>query len=134
MKNLNQLRRQLIAARLADDCRRVQSLARTIECHDSMRAYYPDDCRRVAVSVYAVTRRRGGPEEGGWYFNSFEHIFTHPGRVKARKALAIRRRLFLRFADQEHGDIYSSRGGREISVSADRWPGEQSAKHRPAYS
>lgn len=41
--------------------------------------------RRVIVSVYRVYRCYGGPEEGGWYYDAYQHLDSkqvRPSRVK----------------------------------------------------
>jgi hypothetical protein len=30
------------------------------------------------ISVYSITRCYGGPEEGGWYYDHFDLLETHP--------------------------------------------------------
>lgn len=41
--------------------------------------------KRVIVSVYRVCRCYGGPEEGGWYYDAYEHLeskVVRPSQVK----------------------------------------------------
>ena len=67
------------------------------------------------VTVYAVTRQYGGPEEGGWWYNEYEPEDSI--RVDGERAQATMvRQLEKTWLGETHGDIYSVRGGVEHYV------------------
>ena len=102
------------------------------------------------VNVYIVTRHYGGPEEGGWWFNSGEPLASVPVVIGPKppwvcefrstyapdvsehdKAILTAKTAELEamFGDEARGDIYSVLGGCEIDVSWDDktaapWPEE----------
>lgn len=63
------------------------------------------------VTVYAVTRCYGGPEEGGWWWNAREQVTSIPlreaGSVEEINSIL----TFLEGRYEDEGDIYSVRGG-----------------------
>lgn len=68
------------------------------------------------VTVYAITRHYGGPEEGGWWYNAHTPVCTvplvRPGDVKEIEEII----AFLAPRFESEGDIYSVRGGTEIAI------------------
>lgn len=84
------------------------------------------------LTVYAVTRHYGGPEEGGWWYNVHEPIFS-TGKVLARRLNKVRERLFKQFSCYRDGDIYSVLGGMDIDIVAERTVGQYATRHHPRY-
>lgn len=75
------------------------------------------------VNVYSVERQYGGPEEGGWWYNTYEGLESV--RVKTRKQEeAARARLEEEYGILREGDIYSARGGTDIVLYVERIPRE----------
>ena len=85
------------------------------------------------VSAYAVTRNYGGPEEGGWWYDWYEHLETRPIPHPAVTEV-IRTSLREKHADEEYGDIYSVRGGVLVRVMLEDEPHEFESTERPYYS
>lgn len=88
---------------------------------------------RVVVSAYAVVRRYGGREEGGWWYDCFTHIESsrpiRPARVPHQRA-----RLFLRHQHVVEGAITSVLGGTELWIGWEFAPGEMATRERPQYA
>jgi len=72
--------------------------------------------RNIYVTVYAITRNYGGPQEGGWWWNAYwvdsTHCYGH-----SRKSMGKARRSFDKArkeaSDYSWGNIYSAAGGVE---------------------
>lgn len=84
------------------------------------------------INAYAVTRHRGGSEEGGWYYNHYETVKTVRAATKA-KAERRQRSLEAEFAPQAYGNIYSVRGGCEYRVLIESGPHASETRTRPCY-
>ena len=107
------------------------------------------------INVYAVTRHYGGPEEGGWWYNSGSpiesrsivvgppppwvpespHGHSYPDlsphdmeRIRAEMEL-----MEERYESVSCGDIYSVLGGVEVQVDHDEEPGKYWPEERPYY-
>ena len=106
------------------------------------------------INVYAVTRHYGGPEEGGWWYNSgspiesrsmvvgppppwvpesrrhsYPDLSTHDmERIRAEMEL-----MEERYESVSCGDIYSVLGGVEVQVDHDEEPGKYWPEERPYY-
>ena len=80
------------------------------------------------VTVYKVTRHYGGPEEGGWWYNWYEPVFTEPFT-----SMTQRDEMQKRWRDQDTGDIYSVLGGAEYRVYAETELNESATTERPHY-
>lgn len=83
------------------------------------------------VNVYEVTRKYGGPEEGGWWYNNYNCIEVYPTREK--NAEEIVKFLEKEHGDKAYGDIYSVLGGREIHVLIEDRPAQSETRERPRY-
>lgn len=76
------------------------------------------------VSVYAVSRRYGGPQEGGWWWNRSDLVLALPLLKHGdRDEIDMLRRLLMERYTGE-GDIYSVAGGVEYHVIAEWRIGE----------
>jgi hypothetical protein len=85
------------------------------------------------VSVYAEERRYGGPEEGGWWYNTMEHVLSLPlidpgDRDEVELLTDV---LRPRFTDE--GDIYSVNGGTRYHVTPEARQGSRENTRRPRY-
>lgn len=90
-----------------------------------------DADKTVCVNVYKVTRRYGGAEEGGWYYNHFTCLETYP--VRNKNSDTIKEMLLEEYKDEAHGNIYSVLGGAEIDVKIEMKPSESETTERPFY-
>ncbi len=87
-----------------------------LEIKDKM-GYCPECTKHheLWINVYEVTRHYGGPEEGGWWYNREECIFSdkiHKGEDPDRT----KRKVESEYEDLKEGNIYSVLGGTEIYV------------------
>lgn len=87
--------------------------------------------KMVFVNVYKVTRRFGGHEEGGWWYNDHSCIETYPCREE--NAEDVKAFLKKEHEDVAYGDIYSVRGGAELAVHIEDRPAESETRERPVY-
>lgn len=69
----------------------------------------------VYVNAYRITRRYGGPEEGGWWFDCGEPLSSLPC-TSQREARAQVDKMQAKFKHLAEGDINSVLGGAEIRV------------------
>jgi hypothetical protein len=86
------------------------------------------------VNVYELDRHYGGPEEGGWYYDSGAAVRSHP---VPKRALADRLAATLRArydADKPRYPVSSVcyQGG-EFGVCVERHPARSYPAHRPHY-
>lgn len=102
-----------------------------IKCPECKGTGKVDGERVVFVNAYEVTRRYGGPEEGGWWYNNFDCIETYPTRYKNSKQ--IKEFLEKEYKDVEYGDIYSVLGGAALSVNIEDKPAESETRETPHY-
>ncbi len=71
----------------------------------------------IYVTMYAITREYGGPQEGGWWYNHYwvdeTHCFGHNKKslFKARRAYDKARK---QAKSDSWGNIYSVLGGCEL--------------------
>jgi hypothetical protein len=87
--------------------------------------------RFVWINVYSITREFGGHEEGGWYYNFYDCIFSKKVHItKIDKSL---NQIGERFKGREHGNIYSVLGGEKIGVFPEIKKGESQTKTIPHY-
>ena len=90
------------------------------------------ECEPNYAGVYAVTRHYGGSEEGGWWYNTREHILSIPFLECTSEELdAIHAFLEPRFPND--GDIYSVRGGVEFELLVEWNQGEHHDVRRQHY-
>ena len=86
----------------------------------------------VWVNVYSITRHYGGPEEGGWWFNSGEVVAsTHADNEE--EAQTLRETCMANFKELEWGNIYSVNGGVQIQVNIEDHPGKAWPETTPHY-
>jgi hypothetical protein len=86
---------------------------------------------KVWVNVYHITRRFGGHEEGGWYYNwrSLEDsIHVHYDEAHIYEAKMKEKH------GEGHGNIYSVNGGVEVDICIEANRGESRDTERPYYS
>lgn len=87
------------------------------------------------VSVYMVTRCYGGPEEGGWWYDSYELRASLPiadyleGAPSADEVEAFLRRIF----GEGEGNRFSVLGGYGIHYCREYESGQSETKGRPTY-
>ena len=109
----------------------TEEIAAWFETHGMERP--ADD--RVQVSVYAVSRGYGGPEEGGWYYDTYDFAGVSE-RVPIDEIDAAKTRLSDLFADQQPRYPLSSvlSNGPEYRVFTEEKAAElQSTPGRPHY-
>lgn len=87
--------------------------------------------RKGFVNVYRVTRLWGGPEEGGWYYNSLRCIESFPCRYRNRHE--IMNYMESEHAHEKYGDIYSVLGGADLHMAWELSPAESETRERPYY-
>jgi hypothetical protein len=92
---------------------------------------------KMYVSAYRVTRHFGGHEEGGWYYDWYEHIATYPRRVKSLRLPMVQEKMremyvHLRSSHGRQGR-YSVRGGADIVIVNERTAGESRSLETPHY-
>lgn len=89
--------------------------------------FLADDEVRCWVNVYERTRRYGGPEEGGWYYDWDKLVESHnvPYDEAEAKADTIDRK--------GEGDISSVLGGYQIHIRIEGSRGESKSRHTPHY-
>ena len=80
------------------------------------------------VNAYEVTRHYGGPEEGGWWYNTGQPLASVPLNIAIDKDEEIKR-LGEIFKDVSEGDIYSVLGGTAVEIYTEDhvaryWPEE----------
>lgn len=88
--------------------------------------------RSLFAGVYAVSRHYGGPEEGGWWYNWYEHLES-TGPVKHCRIRPKLDALEAKYSGEKWGDISSVRGGKDIVAFSEKYPGSQATRHRPHY-
>jgi hypothetical protein len=84
------------------------------------------------INVYAIEREYGGPEEGGWWYNTYDCLTSI--RVKTRKQEEEARRLLEEeYLDLKWGNIYSVLGGTDIRIRREKRRAESHDMSRPYY-
>jgi len=70
------------------------------------------------ITVFAVTRHYGGPEEGGWWYDIHSPLRTIAldGNTSDKKVKEVCDRLYDEYSDEEEGDINSVLGGVAIAA------------------
>lgn len=72
---------------------------------------------KVYVNGYLAVRNYGGPEEGGWWYNSYEPVFSYlipdPNIQDPQK---MQNRFYRVYNYLSEGDIYSMRGGQLLCI------------------
>jgi hypothetical protein len=97
----------------------------------SMEHYEYSDEHMGFVNVYEVTREYGGPEEGGWYYNSLRCIEAIP--VRHSNSYEMVRWAKEQYKHIKHGNIYSVLGGSELEVMWEENPCDSETQNRPYY-
>ena len=115
-------------SRDAPDSDYIAFTERIKSAHDE----YMDKPVMIFANAYAVTRHYGGPEEGGWWFNSGSPLASIPCATR-RQAVSKVDELARMFAEHNDGDIYSVLGGVEVSVCIEEGFAEHWPKQRPHY-
>lgn len=82
------------------------------------------------VNVYEVSRNYGGPEEGGWWYDTGHCVET---RRCATRADAERVQAALRDEYPRTGRRSSVLGGDDYEVVIEDGPGRDYPEHRPHY-
>lgn len=92
--------------------------------------------KKLFINVYEVERCYGGPEEGGWWYNSYRCIDTVKldRRVSLNRAERITQALNHKLKDEEYGDIYSVSGGARYVCDLEHRVAESETRERPHYS
>lgn len=85
----------------------------------------------VYVNVYKVTRKYGGPEEGGWWYNDFECLEVYP--VRNKNSDIIKKEMEEEYASIKHGNIYSVLGGADLAVYIEFEPKQYETREKPHY-
>tara|TARA_R100000329_G_C7603249_1_gene213954 strand:- start:123 stop:488 length:366 start_codon:yes stop_codon:yes gene_type:complete len=89
------------------------------------------------VSIYETTRHFGGREEGGWYYNWSDCIFSKyiPNCDGSDLPFVIKSLVesLLREFGTGHGNIYSVLGGVMIDIYLENVAGENQDTERPRY-
>ncbi|MFS0815498.1 hypothetical protein ABC382_00820 [Lysinibacillus sp. 1P01SD] len=85
----------------------------------------------VFVNVYLVTRKFGGHEEGGWYYDHYVCVENFP--IKLKFSQLIRKKAISDFAVYKRGDIYSANGGLDVRVLIEDLPRKSETKEKPIY-
>lgn len=92
----------------------------------------PDPRPFVYVCAGSVTRHYGGPEEGGWWYNTTDPVAAVPVRTlaEARAAYANLREVY---AEEGYGDIFSVGGGEAFDIFTSRDYPKTDPETRPHY-
>ena len=86
------------------------------------------------LGVYKVDRNWGGPEEGGWWYDYYEHVESVVTSGLSDEAVATHRAVLeKKHADEAWGNISSVLGGLEIRVLVEDEPGYYQTKEIPHY-
>lgn len=86
------------------------------------------------INVYEVTRRYGGAEEGGWYYNYMDCVEVYNvGKLGLAKMLNLLAEVRKKYEEMSYGNIYSVRGGLLYEVMLETSPGESQTLERPYY-
>lgn len=84
----------------------------------------------VLVGVYHVDRCYGGPEEGGWYFDAWQHVASR--LVSAHRWPAIKEELLQEYPDDGR-PLYSVLSGGVTEVVLENRVGQFKTEERPHY-
>ncbi len=83
-------------------------------------ALFMDDKQTYYVSVYEVSRCYGGPEEGGWWYDSFSLVNTQPvGHMQPAKELKKYLTGTLVAENERRGPLSSSKGFEKLPEGGD---------------
>jgi hypothetical protein len=86
------------------------------------------------VNVYSVTRRYGGPEEGGWYYDVGEVLASVPVTTDEDEASERRRLLVLFGPDYEdERSRFSVLGGANLEIYIEEHVGRDFPATTPHY-
>ncbi|WP_209124438.1 hypothetical protein [Alkalihalobacillus sp. BA299] len=85
----------------------------------------------VFVNVYGVERAYGGPEEGGWWYNTHDCLESVP--VANKNSKKMKEYMEEKYAHVNRGNIYSVLGGAELAVYVERIPCQSQTRERPHY-
>jgi len=85
------------------------------------------------LSVYTITRHYGGPEEGGWWYNTSHLRDTIPFEYSEGAESKLREYLKNKWKDEHGGDIYSVLGGSEMEILVEDTPGQHQDTEVPHY-
>lgn len=86
------------------------------------------------LGIYTVDRNYGGPEEGGWYYDWYDHVESVVTTGLSDAAVEAQRGLVkAKHAEKAWGNISSVLGGLEIRVLIEDEPGHYQSLERPRY-
>ncbi len=86
----------------------------------------------VYVNCYLIHRHYGGPEEGGWYYNSHRCREVIP--VQNQYAEQMKNIMQEKYEkNHKHGNIYSVLGGTDVAVYIELEPKQSETTERPHY-
>jgi len=83
------------------------------------------------VTAYTVTRHYGGPEEGGWWYDWYE--FLRSERTINRVSEHVFAKMSRRTRGAKYGNIASVRGGQDVRIFVEDYPGQHTTKEVPHY-
>jgi hypothetical protein len=96
------------------------------------RAKASDDRLTYFINVYEMDRHYGGPEEGGWWYDSGTLVQTRKVRGRQR-AVRIATLLRCSIPVPQHPLWSVLYAGGQYSISIDRLPGKSFPTTRPHY-
>ena len=74
------------------------------------------------VSVYEVQRAYGGPEEGGWWYDAYQLVDTHPvATLEAAQKVKEFLKNKLKTENEQRGPLDSSRGFDSLPEGTEDW-------------
>ena len=74
------------------------------------------------VSVYEVDREYGGPEEGGWWYDNYELVDTHPvATLEAARKVKEFLKNKLEAENKERGPLDSAKGFENLPEGTEDW-------------
>lgn len=83
------------------------------------------------INVYYITRKYGGPEEGGWWYDHWDCVDSHRGRLEESEE--DEKELREEYEGDAWGDKSSMRGGLEVRVLVEDTFEKSATRGRPHY-
>lgn len=87
--------------------------------------------RKVTLTLYSVTRCYGGPEEGGWWYDWYEHVRSFRP-MKPCRVERVQDREDAKMGSREK-TRHLSNGGEDLVWMTEAIPGEFRSTERPHY-
>lgn len=102
-----------------------------VVCRDDLEAITP----AIYVNVYLVDRLRGGPEEGGWYYDagSIEESLRCKDEAHAQQVYERKLAQYKEENKNRRSDTSSVLSEGRYDVTLQAWPGENWPAERPYY-